>query len=164
MLGYGNHLNAFVSEKDVVRDLFQSKDPEVMQLAEDVFQNCIVSKVLPPEPPFEHNWLIPGGRFRAQWIYDTPFVVDLLSLLPGKEEVIRGIFQNFWDFQTRWNKSSPAYAHDMIQNNMWPGYHIPGSRKFPLMSQIPILAWGVERVFGQTTISVEAAGLQSTIQ
>jgi neutral trehalase len=131
----------------MVRDLFQSKDPEVMQLAEDVFQNCIVSKVLPPEPPFEHNWLIPGGIFRAQWIYDTPFVVDLLSMLPNKEEVIRGIFQNFWDFQTRWNKSAPAYAHDMIQNNMWPGHHIPGSRKFPLMSQIPILAWGLERVF-----------------
>jgi len=66
MLWYDNLLNASVLEKDVVRDLFQSQDPEVIQLAEDIFQNCIVSKVLSPEPPFEHNWLIPGGKFRAQ--------------------------------------------------------------------------------------------------
>lgn len=130
-----------------IKSFFKWKDPAVIRLTEEVFQNCILSKVFPPEAPLNHNWLAPGGKFRAQWIYDTPFVVDLLSILPGKEKVIRGVFQNFWDFQTRWNKSRPAYAHDMIQNNMWPGKHKEGGRKFPLFSQMPILAWGVERVF-----------------
>lgn len=130
-----------------IKSFFKWKDSAVIRLTEEVFQNCILSKVFPPEAPLNHNWLAPGGKFRAQWIYDTPFVVDLLSILPGKEKVVRGVFQNFWDFQTRWNKSRPAYAHDMIQNNMWPGKHKEGGRKFPLFSQMPILAWGVERVF-----------------
>ena len=130
-----------------IRSFFKWQDPAVISLTEDIFRNCILDKIMPPEAPLNHNWLVPGGKFRAQWIYDTPFVVDLLSILPGQEKVIQGVFQNFWDFQTRWNQSRPAYAHDMIQNNIWPGQHPEGSHKFPLFSQIPILAWGVERVF-----------------
>ena len=42
------------------------------------------------------------------------FVVDLLSILPGKKQVIRDIFQNYWDFQDRWNQRMPAYARDMV--------------------------------------------------
>lgn len=130
-----------------IKSFFRWENPAVIRLTEDVFQNCILSKIMPPEAPLSHNWLAPGGKFMAQWIYDTAFVVDLLSILPGQEKAIRGVFQNFWDFQTRWNQSRPAYAHDMIQNNMWPGKHEEGSRYFPLFSQMPILAWGVERVF-----------------
>jgi putative isomerase len=70
------------------------------------------------------------------------FVVDLLSILPGKEKVIRDIFQNYWDFQDRWNTRMPDYARDMItvaiKTEPQP------VRQF---SQIPILAWGVERVY-----------------
>ena len=65
--------------------------------------------------PLQHTWVQPGGPYYVgQWIWDTMFVVDLLSILPGKKQVIRDIFQNYWDFQDRWNQQMPAYAHDMV--------------------------------------------------
>jgi hypothetical protein len=116
-----------------------------MHLTEEVFQKCILGKVFPPEAPLQHNWIAPGGGYRGQWIWDTMFVVDLLSILPGKEKVIRDVFQNYWDFQVRWNQEMPAYAHDMIPCMIEPGKK--DWAKFPAYSQIPILAWGVERVY-----------------
>jgi len=70
------------------------------------------------------------------------FVVDLLSILPGKKKVIRDIFQNYWDFQDRWNKRMPDYAQDMITAVIKTAPQ--AVRQF---SQIPILAWGVERAY-----------------
>ena len=56
--------------------------------------------------------------------------------------MIREIFQNYWDFQDRWNEMVPEYAQDMVTVAI---------KTFPQdvrqFSQIPILAWGVERVF-----------------
>ena len=128
-----------------IRSLFRWNDPEVIRLTEEVFQKCILGKVFPAEAPMKHNWIAPGGGYRGQWIWDTMFVVDLLSILPGQQKVIRNVFQNYWDFQVRWNKEMPDYAHDMI-----PCMIVPGKKnwvKFPAYSQIPILAWGVERVY-----------------
>lgn len=128
-----------------IRFLFESKDPAVLQLLEEVYQKCILGKIFPAEEPLKHNWIGPGGGYRGQWIWDTMFVVDLLSILPDKEKIIRDVFQNYWDFQIRWNEQMPDYAHDMI-----PCMIIPGKQdwvKFPAYSQIPILAWGIERVY-----------------
>ena len=125
--------------------LFDSPDPAVLKLADEIYQKCILGKIFPAQGPLQHNWIGPGGIYRGQWIWDTMFVVDLLSLLPGKEKIIREVFQNYWDFQVRWNKEMPAYAHDMI-----PCMIDPGNKdwvKFPAYSQIAILAWGVERVY-----------------
>jgi len=127
-----------------IKSFFEWDDPAVIQLTEEVFEKCILGKVFPAEAPMRHNWIAPGGGYRGQWIWDTMFVVDLLSILPGKEKVIRDVFQNYWDFQVRWNKEMPDYAHDMI-----PCMIEPGKKdwvKFPAYSQIPILAWGVQRV------------------
>jgi len=131
-----------------VESLFHSKDPAVVKLAHDVFSKCILGKVYPPQAPLTHNWIAPGGGYRGQWIWDTMFVVDLLSILPGKDKIIRGVFQNYRDFQARWNERMPEYAHDMV-----PCMIAPGNKnwvKFPAYSQIPILAWGVERVYRRT--------------
>ena len=125
--------------------LFESPDPAVLKLVDEVYQKCILGKIFPAQDPMLHNWIGPGGGYRGQWIWDTMFVADLLSLLPGKEQVIRDVFQNYWDFQVRWNKEMPDYAHDMI-----PCMMIPDNKdwvKFPAYSQIAILAWGVERVY-----------------
>jgi putative isomerase len=70
------------------------------------------------------------------------FVVDLLSLLPGQKQVIRDIFQNYWDFQDRWNKDAPEHARDMITVAIKTA-----PQEVRQFSQIPILAWGVERVY-----------------
>ena len=126
-----------------IRSLFEANGEEVMALAETVFRKCILDKLRPPVEPLRHTWVQPGGPYyMGQWIWDTMFVVDLLSILPGQKQVIRDIFQNYWDFQDRWNKKMPDYAHDMITVAIKTAPQ--EERQF---SQIPILAWGVERVY-----------------
>jgi len=130
-------------ERIDIKSLFNSSSEEVLNLSERVFEKCILEKIMPPTPPLMHNWVVPGGPYYlGQWIWDTMFVVDLLSILPGKEQLIRDIFQNYWDFQDRWNDTVPGYAQDMITVAI---------KTFPQdlrqFSQIPILAWGVERVY-----------------
>ena len=125
------------------RSLFQSDNKAALKLAEDVFQKCVLERILPPTPPLKHNWVYPGGPYyKGQWIWDTMFVVDLLAILPGKAKVIRDIFQNYWDFQDRWNAETPGYARDMITVAIKTAPQ--PVRQF---SQIPLLAWGVERVY-----------------
>lgn len=134
-----------MKKTEEIRSFFQWKDPATIQLVEDVYRKCILGKVFPPETPMKHNWIAPGGCYRGQWIWDTMFVVDLLSILPDKEKVIRDVFQNYWDFQTRWNAVKPEFAHDMIACSILKGGD--WVNKDHQFSQIPILAWGVERVY-----------------
>jgi hypothetical protein len=141
----GNRAAAADPTVEEIKSFFIAKDPAVMRLTEEVFRKCILGKVFPAEDPLKHNWIAPGGNYRGQWIWDTMFVVDLLSILPGKERVIRDVFQNYWDFQVRWNDRMPDYAHDMIPCMIEPGRE--NWVAFPAYSQIPILAWGVERVY-----------------
>ena len=126
-----------------VGSLFEAGSPEVLALAQRVMEKCVLAKVMPPTPPLKHTWIAPGGPYyKGQWMWDTMFVVDLLSLLPGKKKVIRDVFRNYWDFQDRWNRYAPAYARDMIAVAIKT--EPQDVRQF---SQIPILAWGVERVY-----------------
>lgn len=138
---------AQVGQKDIdaVRKFFESDNQAVMELLEKVYDKCVLGKIFPPEAPMKHNWVAPGGGYHGQWIWDTMFVVDLLSILPGKEQVIRDVFQNYWDFQPRWNARMPDYAHDMIPCMIEPGKK--DWDRFPAYSQIPILGWGLERVY-----------------
>ena len=123
--------------------LFEAGSPDVLALAGRVMEKCVLEKIMPPTPPLEHTWIVPGGPYyKGQWIWDTMFVVDLLSLLPGRERQIRDIFQNYWDFQDRWNASAPDSARDMITVAIKTA-----PQELRQFSQIPILAWGVERVF-----------------
>ena len=126
-----------------VAALFEAGSPEVLALARRVMEKCVLEKIRPPTPPLEHPWIVPGGPYYVgQWIWDTMFVVDLLAMLPDTRQLIRGIFQNYWDFQDRWNKKMPDYARDMITVAIKTAPQ--EERQF---SQIPILAWGVERVY-----------------
>jgi len=126
-----------------LRAYFDSNHEGALQLAQDVMRKCVLDRVRQPTPPLEHNWVWPGGPYyRGQWIWDTMFVVDLLSILPGTEAVIRDIFQNYWDFQDRWNRTAPEYARDMITVAIKVA-----PQEVRQFSQIPILAWGVERVY-----------------
>jgi len=123
--------------------LFEANRPDVLALAERVMQKCVLEKIMPPTPPLKHNWIVPGGPYyRGQWMWDTMFVVDLLSILPDKKELIRHVFQNYWDFQDRWNEDAPEYARDMITVAIKTE-----PQEVRQFSQIPILAWGVERVY-----------------
>jgi putative isomerase len=131
-----------------LRPLLRCESPELWRLVVDAYHDCILGKLRPPEPPFRHAWLVPGGAYVGQWLWDTMFVVDLLAVLPGQQEVIRGVFQNYWDFQDRWDAVKPGYAHGMVPNSINP-FRTNGKawEKFPAYSQAPLLAWGMERVF-----------------
>lgn len=126
-----------------IRDFFESDNPDVLALAQRVFDKCILEKIQKPVDPFLHTWIVPGGPYyKGQWIWDTMFVVDLLSILPGQKQVIRDVFQNYWDFQDRWNKDAPSYAQDMITVAIKTA-----PQEVRQFSQIAILAWGVERIY-----------------
>ena len=102
------------ADADSIRSLFEWRNPDVIELTETVYRNCILGKVFPPEGTLKQQWIGPGGGYKGQWIWDTMFVVDLLSILPGTKQLIRDVFQNYWDFQKRWNAQMPACAHDMV--------------------------------------------------
>ena len=126
-----------------LKTLLEADSEATMTLAERVFRKCVLEKIRPPTEPLERTWVVPGGpHYLGQWIWDTMFVVDLLSMLPGTRGVIREIFQNYWDFQDRWNRKMPEYARDMITVAIKTAPQ--EERQF---SQIPNLAWGLERVY-----------------
>jgi hypothetical protein len=135
-----------------LHDLLVSDSEQLHNFAVDVYATCVLGKIRPADPPLAHPWIVPGGGYYAQWLWDTMFVVDLLALLPGQQQVIRGVFQNYWDFQSRWNAVKPDFMHGMVANFMAP-FDAPGSRDgktwktFPAYSQAPLLAWGMERVY-----------------
>lgn len=126
-------------------DLFESPDPTLLKLVNEIYQKCVLGKINSPKGLLKRRWLVPGGVYYGQWIWDTMFVVDLLSLDSNNKELIREVFQNYWDFQQRWNKEMPVYAHDMVACMIHPDDL--NWVKYPAFSQIPILAWGVERVY-----------------
>lgn len=135
--------NAPESKTLDIRDFFESDDAEVLALTQRVFDKCILEKLQPPAEPLRRTWVRPGGPYYVgQWIWDTMFVVDLLSILPDKKKIIRDIFQNYWDFQDRWNLGMPAYAHDMVTVAIKTA-----PQEVRQFSQIPILAWGLDRVY-----------------
>ena len=147
LFAIGNRAGASIPQKEDIRGLFQAQDEAVMRLAETVYQKCVLGKVFPPEGTLRRQWIGPGGGYVGQWIWDTMFVVDLLSILPGQQQVIRDVFQNYWDFQVSWNAKTPDYAHDMI-----PCFIKPSHKEwlfYPAMAQIPIIAWGLERVYSR---------------
>lgn len=150
----------------MLKPLFKCSDPAIWRLVTDAYTDCVLGKVRPPDPPLAHRWIVPGGGYYAQWLWDTMFVLDLLSILPGQQETIRGVFQNYWDFQMRWNTVKPAVMHGMIANFIAP-YDAPKIRSgkewetFPAYSQAPLLAWGMERVYIRNRdIELLRAGLQ----
>jgi putative isomerase len=143
LAGPSNPLAARTGPEPGIDALFESDNPALLALARRVMQKCVLEKVMPPAPPLKNRWIVPGGPYyKGQWIWDTMFVVDLLSILPHQQELIREIFRNYWDFQDRWNESAPDHARDMIAGTIKTAPQ--EQRQF---SQIPILAWGLERVY-----------------
>jgi hypothetical protein len=138
--------------ESMLKPLFTTSDPDIWRLVTDAYTYCVLGKIRAPDPPLAHSWIVPGGGYYAQWLWDTMFVLDLLSILPGQQATIRGVFQNYWDFQQRWNSIKPAFMHGMIANFIAP-FDAPAERPgkdwetFPAYSQAPLLAWGMERVF-----------------
>jgi len=140
---WGGTVGASAPARLDAASLFEANDPDVLALADRVMEKCVLDRIMPPTPPLEHTWIAPGGPYyKGQWLWDTMFVVDLLAILPDRKKTIRDIFRNYWDFQDRWNRDAPEYARDMITVAIKTE-----PQEVRQFSQIPILAWGVERVY-----------------
>jgi len=141
-----------VQVEQLLKPLLTAQNPAMFQFAVNVYEHCVFDRIQAAEPPLRHPWLIPGGIFVGQWLWDTTFLTDLLAIVPDQEKFIRGIYTNFWDFQDRWTKAKPPYARGMIANFIAPdsgpkGFSGKDWLSFPAYSQIPVLAWGVKRVY-----------------
>ncbi|HWT66570.1 MAG TPA: hypothetical protein VN151_10695, partial [Terracidiphilus sp.] len=141
--------------EQLLKPLFVTDDPALWRFTVDVYEHCIFGRMQPAEPPLRHAWLVPGGIYVGQWIWDTTFLTDLLAIVPGQDEFIRGIYANYWEYQDRWSRAQPDYAHGMIANFIAPdsgpaGFTGRDWLTFPAYSQAPLLAWGVERVYRRT--------------
>ena len=139
-------LFAGTDNKINIRDYFTWNNEEVIALAENVFDKCIFHKVMPAEGTLKHKWIAPGGGYKGQWIWDTMFVTDLLSIFSDQTGVMHEVFQNYRDFQNRWNKVKPEFARDMIPCMIEP-FNTDKWVDYPAYSQIPILAWGLEQIY-----------------
>jgi hypothetical protein len=136
----------------LLKPFFVTDNAALWQFALDVYEHCIFGRMQAAEPPLKHPWLVPGGIYVGQWIWDTTFLTDLVAIIPAQRDFIRGIYANYWEFQARWNKAQPEYAQGMIANFIAPDSGPPGFTgkdwlTFPAYSQAPLLAWGVERVY-----------------
>ena len=136
----------------LLKPLLISQDPALFQFAVNVFEHCIFGRMQAAEPPLKHPWLVPGGIYVGQWIWDTTFLTDLVAIIPDQRDFIRGVYANYWESQERWNRVKPAYAQGMIANFIAPDNGPPGFTgkdwlTFPAYSQAPLLAWGVDRVY-----------------
>jgi len=54
-----------------IRSLFESNNEQALALTEAVFRKCILDKIMPPTPPLENRWIVPGGPYgsgtRCSW-------------------------------------------------------------------------------------------------
>jgi glycogen debranching enzyme len=146
---------------DIVHRFLDCSDPAMQRFAADVFRQCLVNKICPAEPPFQHRWINCGGLLNGEWVYkvqclwDSMFAIDLLAIVPENKGLIREIVQNYWDLQSRWDAVKPDYAKGMIACLIHPKSHPVYQeksyradwRQYPAYSQIPIIAWGIERVY-----------------
>ena len=132
-----------------LRDYFVWDDESVISFAESVFAKCVFDKVHPPQGELKRRWNSPGGQYHGQWLWDTMFVVDLMSIFDDQKEAIRDIFGNYRDFTERWNPLKPDYMHDTIPCMMMANDTTRKWVDWPAFSQIPILAWGLERVYNR---------------
>lgn len=139
----------------LLKPLLETSDPALFDFAVSVYEHAIFGRMQPAEPPIKHPWLIPGGPYVGQWVWDTTFLTDLVAILPGQDEFIRGIYQNYWDAQGRLDTVKPAYRRGMVPNFIAPDSGPPGFtgkdwETFPGFSQAPLICWGVERVYRRT--------------
>ena len=126
-----------------MKRLIHTNDAQLNKIVENIFSQCIISKLFDPLPPaLPNKWFSPGGGYVGQWIWDTQFVLAAYAPM-GEDSVIRGVYDNYWQTVEN-NPEAPrgSYRFGMVPNFLkeWPplGY-----------SQIPILAWGVLEVYRQ---------------
>jgi putative isomerase len=131
------------AEMAKMRTLVRTEDPQINDITEKIFAQCIFSKLFDPLPPgLPNKWFSPGGGYVGQWVWDTQFVLAAYAPM-GEDAIIRGVYDNYWQTVAK-NPEAPigSYRYGMVPIFLkgWP------PRGF---SQIPILAWGMLQVYRQ---------------
>ena len=128
---------------------FTFTDEVTRTFTADVLWRTVLPKIQAPAGKITRPWLAPGGDYfgnpKAYWngyIWDTAFMVDVLSWLPDTENLITGFIENYWDWQRAQNAVTPeTWRHGAIggvvptASAIGPG---PGH-------QVPLFAWAVLR-------------------
>ena len=130
--------------KRFINNNYRFNHPKLKEIFYEAVTKCILSNVSGPEGVIKRMWISPGGYYTGHWIWDTMFVVDLLSFVPGHEELIRDAFRVYWDFQDDWNAKTPEYAHWMIPNKVG----VEGAT--PYSQSECVIAWTMERIYNRT--------------
>ena len=135
--------------EQLLKPLLITTDPALFQFAVNVYEHCIQGGIQPAEPPLRHAWLVPGGVYVGQWLWDTTFLTDLLATPAARSSFaastritgisrIDGIRRSRNTRTAWWPTSSRLTAGRRLQRQ--------GLAHISRYSQAPLLAWGVERV------------------
>jgi hypothetical protein len=60
--------------------LLETVSPELRSFAVEVYATCVLGKIRKPDPPLNQAWIVPGGGYDGQWLWDTP---RMISFGPG---------------------------------------------------------------------------------
>ncbi len=119
--------------------------------AGDVFWRCVLSKIQQPEGLLKGRWMAPGSlyygnpnAYRNGYIWDTAFMVDVLSWLPESEAVVREVMENYWDWQRHRDAMVPE---SMAWRRGVVGGSSPAATDYGVNmgTQNPLFAWAIQR-------------------
>lgn len=128
---------------------FTFKDEVTRAFAADVFWRCVLPKIQPATGLIRNRWMTPGGPYYGNpnpycggYIWDTAFMADVLSWLPGSEPIVREVFENYWD----WQRRSDDVTSEAWRRGAVSGFGPTTTAITPSEgTQIPTLAWAVLR-------------------
>ena len=130
---------------------FTFTDEITRSFASDVFWRCVLPKIQPPTGLIKGRWMAPGGLYYGNpktyygcYIWDTAFMVDVLSWLPGGNEIVLEVMDNYWDWQRQRDAAVPeemAWRRGAVNgpSHTATSYGMPGG------TQIPTFAWAILR-------------------
>ena len=117
--------------------------------ATDVMWRNVLPKIQEPIGLIKNRWLSPGGMYfgnpKAYWggyIWDTAFMVDVLSWLPGSESLVLEVMQNYWDWQRAQDEATPDAWRRGVIGGLSPTATTIGAGGG---HQLPLFAWAVLR-------------------
>jgi hypothetical protein len=131
-------------------ECIDTEDKKLTDLAHSLYKKCLFDKLWEPAlPGLPYRWFsISGvndssyGKCQLQW--DTMFILNAWAPLDD-DALMRDVFHNYWNVIDN-NPEAPkgSYRYGMVPCTTTPELPQGG------FSQIPILAWGCQKVFQQT--------------
>ena len=72
----GDTIPAISEQMAKMKRLIHTNDVQLNKIVENIFSQCIISKLFDPLPPaLPNKWFSPGGGYVGQRVWDTQFVL-----------------------------------------------------------------------------------------